>query len=251
VVQDRPDVVQKVIPLMKIAGVSLDYYNKLRQTSLHLAVITDMPHMFMYLVRHGASPSLPDRHGNSCLHLAVLHNAKQCLSVMLKTKPLPGLSTKNYEGLTPMHVATQEGHGNLILALLTSGAEIDSQDGKSGRTPLHHAVETNQRDLVELLLAKGASVNQQSYSGSTALHVASGRSYLDVVGLLVKFGADTTIKNVYLEPADFQVPMRKSSSSSLPKSSTTSSASAGNKRNPNGKGTKSSQRKAKQDKTKR
>ncbi len=90
--------------------------------------------------------------------------------------------------------------------LLRAGAEIDSQDGKSGRTPLHHAVETNQRALVEVLLGRGASVNQQSYSGCTALHVATGRSLMDIVGLLVKFGADTSIKNIYLESsADNQV----------------------------------------------
>lgn len=46
-----------------------------------------------------------------------------------------------------------------------------------------------------MLCNKGASVNLQSYTGHTALNNASGRGNMSVVMMLIRFGADTTIKS--------------------------------------------------------
>ncbi len=66
--------------------------------------------MVHYLLQHKACPSLADRHGNNCIHLAVLHNATQCLQVMLGMKVKVNLNDKNFEGQSylynflPLHV---------------------------------------------------------------------------------------------------------------------------------------------------
>lgn len=46
-------------------------------------------------------------------------------------------------------------------------------------------------------LQNGCDVNSQSYSGNTALHNASGRGQVDTVRLLLKSGADSSLKNYH------------------------------------------------------
>ncbi|MEQ2162484.1 hypothetical protein GOODEAATRI_020232, partial [Goodea atripinnis] len=43
----------------------------------------------------------------------------------------------------------------------------------------------------------GCDVNSQSYSGNTALHIACGRGQVDTVRLLLKSGADSSLKNYH------------------------------------------------------
>lgn len=47
------------------------------------------------------------------------------------------------------------------------------------------------------LLQSGCNVNSQSYSGNTALHGACGRGQVDTVRLLLKSGADSSLKNYH------------------------------------------------------
>lgn len=47
------------------------------------------------------------------------------------------------------------------------------------------------------LLQGGCDVNSQSYSGNTALHGACGRGQVDTVRLLLKSGADSSLKNYH------------------------------------------------------
>lgn len=64
--------------------------------------------------------------------------------------------------------------------------------------PLHFAVHAG-AETVDLLIRNGADVNvrNQRGGGKTALHLAAGGGYLDVVTLLVKAGADINATDNY------------------------------------------------------
>lgn len=51
------------------------------------------------------------------------------------------------------------------------------------------------------LTQNGCDVNSQSYSGNTALHGACGRGQVDTVRLLLKSGADSSVKNYHNDTA--------------------------------------------------
>lgn len=176
----------------------LDIFNNLRQTPLHLAVITAQPTLVKLLLSHGSSPMVLDRNGQTALHLACEHGSLHCLRELLEGSPTPlDLEARNFEGFTPLHVAVTTSNHDVILTLLEHGADVDAVDIKSGRSPLLHAVENNNLEMVELLLQHGANVNAQSYGGNTALHAASGRGLLEVLRLLVRNGADSSLKNYH------------------------------------------------------
>ncbi|XP_032118592.1 B-cell lymphoma 3 protein isoform X1 [Sapajus apella] len=199
VVQGNLQVVHRLINLFQQGGRELDTYNNLRQTPLHLAVITTLPSVVRLLVTAGASPMALDRHGQTAAHLACEHRSPTCLRALLDSAA-PGtldLEARNYDGLTALHVAVNTECQETVQLLLERGADIDAVDIKSGRSPLIHAVENNSLNMVQLLLQHGANVNAQMYSGSSALHSASGRGLLPLVRTLVRSGADSSLKNCH------------------------------------------------------
>lgn len=198
VVQGELGIVCKLIQLLVLAGRSLDIYNNLRQTPLHLAVITKQPNMVETLLRAGAEPSALDRNGQTALHLCCEYNQRDCLSVVLSLSTLSTcLEIRNYEGLSPLHLAVLQGRKDLARLLLSAGADINVMDVKSGQSPLMHAVENNNADMVHFLIENRCDVNSQSYSGNTALHSACGRGQAETVRLLLKSGADSSLKNYH------------------------------------------------------
>ncbi|XP_026173696.1 B-cell lymphoma 3 protein homolog [Mastacembelus armatus] len=198
VVQGELAIVWKLIHILQWAHRNLDIYNNLRQTPLHLAVITQQPNMVDVLLNAGADPAALDRNGQTALHLCCEYNQHQCLSVVLaRYSSSTCLEIKNYEGLTPLHLAVLRGHRDLARMLLDAGADINAMDVKSGQSPLMHAVESSNADMVYFLIENGCDVNSQSYSGNTALHAACGRGQVDTVRLLLKNGADSSLKNYH------------------------------------------------------
>ncbi|KAL1259509.1 hypothetical protein QQF64_010086, partial [Cirrhinus molitorella] len=204
VVQENCQLVSWLIKIYRRGLKDLDVFNNLRQTPLHLAVITHQPLLVKALLDAGADPGALDRNGQTALHLCCEHNEANCLSVILRhypQNPSPHLEMRNYEGLTPLHLAVQNGDKKLARILLKSGAEINAGDNKSGRSPLVHAVENNFTEMVSFLIESGCDVNAQSYSGNTALHSACGRGHIEIVRVLLKNGADSSLKNNHNDTA--------------------------------------------------
>ncbi|KAM6968098.1 uncharacterized protein bcl3 [Aplochiton taeniatus] len=201
VARGEEELVLRLIDLLVLAKKDLDIYNNLRQTPLHLAVITDQASLVGALLSAAADPAALDRNGQTAVHLCCEHDQRNCLSVVLSHPPSssssPCLEIRNYEGLTPLHLAVQGGRKCLVRMLLDAGADINAMDVKSGQRPLTHAVESNNTEMVHFLIENGCNVNGQSYSGNTALHSACGRGQVDTVRLLLRNGADSSIKNYH------------------------------------------------------
>ncbi|XP_053289480.1 B-cell lymphoma 3 protein homolog [Pleuronectes platessa] len=202
VVQGELAIVCTLIHLLLWARRGLDIYNNLRQTPLHLAVITQQAEIVDVLLKAGADPTALDRNGQTALHLCCEYHQRECLSVVLSRTSSPVcLEIRNYEGLSPLHLAVLRGHKDLARMLLDAGSDINAMDIKSGQSPLMHAVEHNNADMVHFLIENGCDVNGQSYSGNTALHGACGRGQVDTVRLLLKSGADSSLKNYHNDTA--------------------------------------------------
>lgn len=106
---------------------------------------------------------------------------------------VPSVMTGYYA--QPIHIAAENGHADAIVELLAYGADINSMS--MGLTPLHLAASKNRPEALKVLLENNAKVDVISeLDGSTALFIACGQGYDVIVRLLLKYGADTSIRNV-------------------------------------------------------
>ena len=76
---------------------------------------------------------------------------------------------------------------------VVDGADIESRNNQ-GYTPLLVAVKNDNLELAALLLKQGANVNAQDTQQFAPVHMTST---LEMLNLLVRHGADTSVKNKY------------------------------------------------------
>jgi ankyrin repeat protein len=80
--------------------------------------------------------------------------------------------------------------------MLSKGVNLDFRE-EDGYTPLLSAIERNapdKYDVLELLLQHGAPVNEQGINDWTPLHMAAARNDIKALSLMLKYGADLSIK---------------------------------------------------------
>ncbi|MEI6025082.1 MAG: ankyrin repeat domain-containing protein [Betaproteobacteria bacterium] len=148
------------------------------------------------LLRHGARPSL----GNPCPFLMAamgrrLHLVNSMLSVGVDINQSIG------EGQTALFLsllapdAGQPVDDRCALALLNAGAD-SSLKHESGAMPIHLAAGSNYLGALQALLdRRPQDVDAKTNIGITPLMMAATEGHVDAVRLLLKFGADRTLKD--------------------------------------------------------
>jgi len=140
-------------------------------------------------------------------------------------------TTNGRNFVTALHVASHNGHTEIVKLLLEAGAKVNVQTRRYARlispklsqypfttsvesdvrldledrvetiyeyTPLMLASQNGSTETVKLLLENGAKVNVETRNGTTALHVASQNGHTEIVKLLFEAGAkvNVAIKNI-------------------------------------------------------
>ena len=131
------------------------------------------------------------------------------------------VNVTNWNGMTPLMVATRHGHNGVVKLLLDKGADPDKvneygctalhfavmytfysnrkivqqlMDGKAhldkanadGSRPLHSAVRSHNKYAVKMLMDNGADPNKSDESGQTPLSSARKMGFQDIVKILTK-----------------------------------------------------------------
>lgn len=205
IIHGLPEVTMQIIGLAPDLD-WLNHTNSLLQTPLHIAVITRQTRVVRRLMSAGASVDVRDQMGNTPLHNAcrlgyddvVLtlitpvkteETRQNKYEISTQTFPLD-LESKNYEGLTCLHLAAIGGHLSVMRLLLLHGANINTAEGKSGRTVLHLAAEWGNMDILKFLVSRRETdIDARTYAGLTPILLAFGRSHGDIVEELLNRGA--------------------------------------------------------------
>ena len=175
------------------------------RTPLIAAIQKNQPQMVEEILRFYQANNIDintrDAHGNTALHCA-------CQEPVLDERIITGLlrfpgvdvSAQNLDGNTPLHFFCEKFSNpacqDYIDQFLSMGADVNAAN-VFGETLLHKAVLNSSVRiiLVKALLEHHADVNKVNNNGDSPLHFAVRMSRDDLVVILLKAGADITMRD--------------------------------------------------------
>lgn len=173
-------------------GVKIDEMNQKGNTAVMLAVRFGFDDLALELIERKANINIKNGDGQTALALSVA-NDRRDLTLKLIEK---GAEIK---GSHAIHAAVQSGlidQGEVILQLLSKGADIDEKDtNNDGRTALMAAVLYSYTELVSLLLDHGANPNVKDDFGETALLTVCDNGETAIALKLIENGANLNDAN--------------------------------------------------------
>lgn len=113
---------------------------------------------------------------------------------LLVTGVDPNGKDENYDKVTPLFLAVENGNIEMVEMLINFGAKINARDG-SKQTPLMRVDDDATGELVDLLIRFGAKVDLADKNGNTALILAAGSADAEVISALIDAGADIRTRN--------------------------------------------------------
>lgn len=143
--------------------------------------------------------SEPTISADNCTLSMIEDNNANARSTIIKALIDAGadVNAKDTYGDTPLSSACIWGASpDEIRMLIKAGADLEAK-GENGETPLMRAAFYSDLVVTRTFLEAGADVNARDNAGWTPLHcaVADLHCTQDVIMLLLKFGADPTVKN--------------------------------------------------------
>ncbi len=168
---------QDIVELLLARGADISVKNANGETALQLTFYSEIKAM----LRNHSQPATP---ATLCYAARVgdLAAGANCLTRGVE------VNSKEYQGMTALIEASQEGNTDIVELLLAKGADIDAKTDY-GLTALIAASQAGRRDVVKVLLEKGAEVNAKNTYGDSALSVASGQGYEEIVEMLRQYRA--------------------------------------------------------------
>ena len=132
--------------------------------------------------------------GASPLWVATQLGHLDIVKQLLKHQANPNLAdSRRY---APLHLAAMKGYIEIARMLLDAGAEPNALN-EDGYAPLHLAVMNGHHGVTQLLLGtSGIETNAFSINGETPLHLAARGEQIDIIGLLLASGADFQEKDI-------------------------------------------------------
>ncbi|XP_032376487.1 dynein heavy chain 12, axonemal [Etheostoma spectabile] len=159
------------------------------ETPLFLAVVHGLRENATFLLQNACSPDLQNDEQDSPLVAAILNDQYDLATLLLRYNA--AVDQTGPLNRTALHESAFLGLENFVYLLLESGANPNACDIKK-KTPLALAAQNGHLNVVEVLLQKGAHVWCESESG-TILFDAAASGNPDIISLLLEYGADPNL----------------------------------------------------------
>jgi ankyrin repeat protein len=153
-----------------------------RSTALYRACLRGHVEVVQCLLGYGADPTIRGSRGWTTLHTV---SKKEVAEVLLDKHPELLHMTNTY-GSTPLVIAAQDGHDDVVALFLERGANAWLQN-ESGSSSIHRAAAAGHFKVIKLLVEhkKGVNPNMKKKNGATALHMAAFYGRAEVVKYLM------------------------------------------------------------------
>ena len=175
-------------------GAEIDNRDNRGCTPLRFAAARGHKHVVGRLLDCGADVNA-QRNEDQSTSLTIASQKGHIDTVLMLLSKGAKTEVRDHLGRTPLWYAAANGHMMVVSALRSAGARIDAMDNK-GYTPLWIAAINGHEDVAGILLDCGADINDQSNNDqSTSLTVASQKGHIDIVRMLLSKGAKTEVRD--------------------------------------------------------
>ncbi|XP_050360802.1 transient receptor potential cation channel subfamily A member 1 [Nymphalis io] len=157
------------------------------------------------LITLGACVNLKNNNNESPLHFAARYGRYNTVCQLLDSdKGTFVINESDGEGLTPLHIASREGHTRVVQLLLNRGALLHRDH--SGRNPLHLAAMFGYTQTIELLHSFHSHLlDQLDKDGNSPLHLATMENKPNSIALLLSMGCRLSYNNLDLSAIDYAI----------------------------------------------
>ncbi|XP_036382333.1 ankyrin-1-like isoform X2 [Megalops cyprinoides] len=163
-------------------GIVLETTTKKGNTALHIASLAGQEQVVTELVNYGANVNAQSQ-GFTPLYMAAQENHLEVVKFLLENGANQSIPTE--DGFTPLAVALQQGHENVVALLINYGTK-----GKVRLPALHIAARNDDTRTAAVLLQNDPNPDVLSKTGFTPLHIAAHYENLNVAQLLLNRGAN-------------------------------------------------------------
>ena len=144
-------------------------------TPLHTAIALKYHDIAKYLLERGADPNSYHPHGWSAIHTATELQDPEGLKLLLKNKANPNLTIHNEKrqenDWNCLHKAASDGATEIAKILLDHGLNINSRT-PDGQTPLMISLDYRKLEIMELLIKNGADLSLKDKWKNNAMIIA-------------------------------------------------------------------------------
>lgn len=134
-----------------------------------------------------------DNQGFSMIHCATAANNLMLLHELLPAPNSAAVNAKTSEGITPLMLACEKNHPDVVLFLLQKGAAVDEKSDK-GLTAAHFCALSNDMASLHHLIDYKADLTKPTERGSTALMLACAKGYVSIVTALLRNTCKSKLK---------------------------------------------------------
>uniref|UniRef100_A0A4W6GA11 Ankyrin 1 n=1 Tax=Lates calcarifer TaxID=8187 RepID=A0A4W6GA11_LATCA len=191
---------EQVVTELVNYGANVNAQSQKGFTPLYMAAQENHLEVVKFLLENGANQSIPTESNLSnsipssliqtrCV--SILFRSHKPLSLHLSTPPPRVNLSSNcllcvlQDGFTPLAVALQQGHENVVALLINYGTK-----GKDELTPLHCAARNGHVRIIEILLDHGAPIQAKTKNGLSPIHMAAQGDHMDCVKQLLQYNAE-------------------------------------------------------------
>jgi ankyrin repeat protein len=175
-------------------GAHVEETNESGDTPLHKAVHHGHAETIEALALLGAQVDRIGTHGTAFAHALRSANLRVCLTLIKLDADVRGRSK---EGTPLIHLAAQNGFGDVVWMMLERGADADDLDDASA-TPLHRAAERGHAEVVRVIAERTKQIDARDANKCTPLHLAAREGKVEAMRELLRCGADANAHNAHV-----------------------------------------------------
>ena len=170
----------------------IDIKDRLGLTALHYSIIFNNYNAFKILLDK-SNIFINNNEKINVFHICIQYNRLNFFIDILSYIEELFIVTTNNENLLQYAIIFER--YDFIPHILTKKININNQDITNGLSALHQIIIKNKIEIVKILINYGANINIADYYGNTALHYSISEENIDILNILLKYNPNLNLTN--------------------------------------------------------